>query len=194
MRVFGSAKIRRERHQVVKRVILLFFSWRILDGNLEVLYIIWVKQVYLTFSKKKKTTEFYSNLIPFWAHTLCPSLRESRAVHSVAERATGMCNSLVGTRSYVTFFFTREPNSVFIELLINGVRDPHCKGSVTRYRPRKPLNTIDKKKNTFRVKRARGSRLHISVFERFSVDGEKAAWTVVVSADVNQSVLVLERA
>ena len=71
-------------------------------------------------------------------------------------------------------FFPREPNNVFIELLINGVRDLHCKGSVTRYRPRKRLNTIDKK-NTFRVKRARGSRLHISVFERFSVDGEKAA-------------------
>lgn len=116
---------------------------------------------------------------------LCFSLCEFCVVYLVVECVIGMCNFLVGIWSYVIFFFIWELNSVFIELLINGVWDLYCKGFVICYWFRKLFNIIDKKKNIFWVKCVCGLRLYISVFECFSVDGEKVVWMVVVSVDVN---------
>ena len=114
-RVFKSAKIRRERQQTMKRV--FFYFWRILDRNLEVLYLskTGISRILQKSRGLKKSDSILSS------SALSSDLHESRVDHSVVERATGMCNlSGRGKLGSSYFFSPRTERDIYIELTIDA--------------------------------------------------------------------------
>lgn len=78
----------------------LFYFWRILDGNLEVLYLS-KTGVSRILQKRNRGLQKSDSILS--SSAMSSDLHESRVDHSVVERATGMCNLSGKTRIELLF-------------------------------------------------------------------------------------------